>query len=77
MNQEPEPEPEAWLTVKDAAIVAKRPLRTIYSWIAAGRLRTRIGPDNVMRVRGKDMLSVGDSVPMGRPKGSARPSGYN
>jgi hypothetical protein len=64
-----------WISVGDAAILASRASRTIYSWIEKGHLQSQKGPDGVIRVWGRDVLKADATIGMGRPRGTARPGG--
>ena len=57
----------AWVTVKEASILAKRSIRRIYDWIEDGRVRVTKGTDGVKRVWGADVLKAESEARNGRP----------
>ncbi|WP_424462927.1 hypothetical protein [Pseudoclavibacter helvolus] len=58
----------AWITVQEAAQLAKRTKWTIHRWIEKGRVRAQPGPDGVQRVWGADVLTAESTVKRGRPR---------
>lgn len=60
-----------WITVAEAALVAKRTPATIYNWIRHGRLYTSTGTGGITLVRGDAVLEVESRVKLGRPTGAA------
>lgn len=65
------PEPKEWVTVKEAAVLVGKSVRTIYEWIENDRLATRIDAQGRMVVLSKAILRVEPTVRRGRPRGRA------
>lgn len=65
------PEPKEWVTVKEAAALVGKSVRTIYEWIENDRLATRIDPQGRMVVLSKAVLRIEPTVRRGRPRGRA------
>lgn len=59
-----------WITVAEAALIAKRTPATIYNWIRHGRLYTATGTGGITLVRGDAVLEVESRVKLGRPAGA-------
>lgn len=57
----------AWLTVKEAAIIAKRSPKRVYDWIKAKKVRTKKGINGVTEVWGADVLKAEKEARNGRP----------
>ncbi|MCC2033080.1 helix-turn-helix domain-containing protein [Microbacterium allomyrinae] len=60
--------PKEWITVAEAATLARRHKAQIYRWIAAGRLATYVSTNGVTHVLSKAVLRVGGEVKRGRPR---------
>lgn len=58
----------AWVTVKEASILAKRSIQRIYDWIEDGKVRTLKGDDGIKRVWGADVLAAESAARNGRPR---------
>lgn len=58
----------AWLTLQEAATLAKRSRWTVRRWVEQERVRAQRGPDGVQRVWGADVLAAESSVKRGRPR---------
>lgn len=65
------PEPKEWVTVKEAAVLVGKSVRTIYEWIENDRLATRIDTQGRMVVLSKAVLRIEPTVRRGRPRGRA------
>lgn len=61
-----------WISIADAALLAKRKPRTIYAWIEQGLLATRQDTSGKTTVNGRQVLAVEPTVKRGRRPG-ARP----
>lgn len=59
-----------WVTVKVAAVLAGRAVRTIYEWIEDDRLASRRNNDGVLEVLSKAVIRVEPTVRRGRPRGA-------
>jgi excisionase family DNA binding protein len=56
------PQHDSWLTINQAADDVQVTIRTIYRWIADGRLRAyRIGP-RVVRIKASDLARAAKPV---------------
>jgi hypothetical protein len=64
---------QTWVTIPDAAILANRSPRTIYSWIDRGLLATRTNDSGQTVVQGTKVLALEPTIRRGRRRGSARP----
>ncbi|MFF9565754.1 hypothetical protein ACF1AJ_20565 [Leifsonia sp. NPDC014704] len=62
-----------WVSVADAAVLANRSSRTIYSWVEQGLLDTRTDDSGKTTVNGRQVLAVEPTVKRGRRPRSARP----
>jgi hypothetical protein len=58
-----------WVTVRHAAEIAHRKVRTIYDWIDQGRIASK-QEDGVLLVLAKTADRLGQEVTRGRPKGT-------
>ena len=62
------PEPE-WISVARAALIANRKPRTVYDWIAEGRLAAK-RVDGALVVLSRAAYRLGQETTRGRPKTS-------
>lgn len=49
---------EVWLTIQEAMTLAKVSRRTIYHWLAKGKLDTRRTPGGYMRIAQSCLLTI-------------------
>ncbi|ARC55995.1 hypothetical protein AS850_02770 [Frondihabitans sp. 762G35] len=65
-----------WISVEDAMKVANRSKPTIYLWAQRKLIQSRRNARGVMEVFGPDVIKAESTVVRGRPKSTARPTGY-
>jgi len=58
-----------WITVKEAATLARKSPRTIYEWIDGNRLAVRRDDKNRMIVLSKAVMRIEPTIRRGRPRG--------
>ena len=59
-----------WVPVVAAANIVGRHPRSVYRWIASGRLKSRLSVDGIKEVRLSAVIAVEAQVRRGRPRGS-------
>jgi len=60
----------AWVSIREAAILAGRAPQKIYAWIDKGHLTARRNEHGRLEVRGVDVLRAESTIKPGRPRGT-------
>ncbi|MBF4578943.1 hypothetical protein [Frigoribacterium sp. VKM Ac-2530] len=60
----------AWVSVKDATVLAHRGKTVVYTWVKRGVVRSRRSATGVLEVHGLDVVQAEANVRRGRPEGT-------